>query len=61
MADIIVLTKDAKTVLSEICFREISARTDARENSAAAKQLEILHRIYNDVVNSHPETHRGHL
>lgn len=54
MAQIIVLTSEAKTVLQGILFREISRYDCDPEwgNDCRASNLDTLHKMYSDVVNT---------
>lgn len=51
MAQIIVLTTEAKEVLQRMCFQRINELTDARSEVQKA-ELDILHKIYSDVVST---------
>lgn len=47
MADIIVLTNEAKLVLQDLVFNRIN---ELRDTNPKATELDTLHRIYSDVV-----------
>ena len=50
MAEIIVLTQEAAQILRPLIMNEINTKIDARPGSKNADDLEMLHRIYADVV-----------
>lgn len=51
MAQIIVLTAEAKTVLQRLIFHRINELGDAGPTSINGQELDVLHKIYSDVVN----------
>jgi len=50
MAELIVLTQEAAKILRPLIQREIDVKVDSPEGSQNAKDLEVLFRIYADVV-----------